>query len=435
VFIVCIINVGCIARNLWLKFTFGYKLPIDMFTKIFCSIALLFVVQLAIGQSTSKTDIGLKEREYLVKTLTRIADPVLISLSKNELKKQMPVEAKTADRADYASLEAFGRLLAGMAPWLELGADDSAEGKIRARYITLARQCLHNGTDPRSPDFMNFNKGGQPLVDAAFLAQALLRAPKQLWEPLDAQTKSNIIAALKSTRVITPGYSNWLLFSATIEAALLKFDNNCDMMRVDYALKQHQLWYKGDGAYGDGPNFHWDYYNSFVIQPMLLEVLQTLQDVNHHQKDAYEAALKRSRRYAAVQERLISPEGTYPPIGRSLAYRFGAFQLLAKVAQLKALPPELKPQQVRAALYTMIRKQAEAKGTFDTKGWLQIGLYGHQPGIGEGYISTGSLYLCSEAFLILGLPATDDFWQRADESWTTRKIWNGEDVDTDHAED
>ena len=44
-------------------------------------------------------------------------------------------------------------------------------------------------------------------------------------------------------------------------------------MRVDYALRQHDQWYKGDGIYGDGPQFHWDYYNSFVIHPMLLDVL------------------------------------------------------------------------------------------------------------------------------------------------------------------
>ncbi len=403
--------------------------------KIICLIAIFFSIKMATAQTSSKNDAGLKEREYLVKTLIRIADPVLTSLSKNELKQQMPIEAKTADRADYAHLEAFGRLLAGMAPWLELGADNTDEGRLREKYILLARACLHIATDPASADFMNFKKGGQPLVDAAFLAQALLRAPKQLWVPLNAQTKTNIIAALKSTRVITPGYSNWLLFSATIEAALLKFDGSCDMMRIDYALKQHQLWYKGDGAYGDGPNFHWDYYNSFVIQPMLLEVLKTLQDVNHNQKEAYEIALKRAQRYAAVQERLISPEGTYPPIGRSLAYRFGAFQLLSKVALLNVLPADIKPQQVRAALYTMIKKQTEAAGTFDSKGWLQIGLYGHQPGIGEGYISTGSLYLCAGAFLMLGLPPTDEFWQKADEDWTAKKIWKGGDVGTDHAED
>ena len=383
----------------------------------------------------SQNDMGLKERAYLVKSLSRIADPVLTALSKNQLKQLMPIEAKTDDRGNYTYLEAFGRLLAGMAPWLELGPDQTPEGQLREKYIELARTGLHNATDPNSPDFMNFNKGGQPVVDAAFLAQALLRAPHQLWDPLDAPTKANIIAALKSSRVITPGYSNWLLFSASIEAALLKFDNYGDRMRIDYAIRQHQLWYKGDGIYGDGPNFHWDFYNSFVIQPMLLEVLQTLQDADKKTSVIYETALKHAQRYAAVQERLISPEGTYPPIGRSLAYRFGAFQLLSKIALMKALPAQIKPQQVRAALYTIIKRQLEAPDTFDNKGWLQIGLYGHQPGIGEGYISTGSLYLCSEAFLILGLPPSDELWQKPDEDWTSKKIWKGQDIETDHAID
>ena len=403
--------------------------------KFLCLLLLLPLSDLVMAQTPANNDAGQKERAYLVKSLARVADPILTALSKNELKQQMPVEAKTGDRKNYTYLEAFGRLLAGMAPWLELGADKTPEGILRKKCIDLARVGLHNATDPNSADFMNFNKGAQPVVDAAFLAQALLRAPHQLWDPLDAPTKANIIAAFKSSRVITPGYNNWLLFSATIEAALLKFDNYGDRMRMDYAIKQHQLWYKGDGLYGDGADFHWDYYNSFVIQPMLLEVLQTLQDAGVDQKVTFDTALKRARRYAAIQERLISPEGTYPPIGRSLAYRFGAFQLLSKIALMQALPSGIKPQQVRAALYTLIKRQLEAPGTFDDKGWLQVGLYGHQPDIGEGYISTGSLYLCSEAFLVLGLPPSDEFWQKSDEDWTAKKVWKGTDTETDHAID
>ena len=406
-----------------------------MRSKFLCLILIMPLSTLIRAQTSPNNDPGQKERTYLVKSLVRIADPVLTALSKNQLKQQMPVEAKTGDRKNYTYLEAFGRLLAGMAPWLEIGPDQTREGILRKKYIELARTGLHNATDPNSPDFMNFNKGGQPVVDAAFLAQALLRAPHQLWDPLDTATKANIITAFKSTRVITPGYNNWLLFSATIEAALLKFDNYGDRMRMDYAIKQHQLWYKGDGLYGDGASFHWDYYNSFVIQPMLLEVLQTLENADKNQKSTYEVALNRARRYAAIQERLISPEGTYPPIGRSLAYRFGAFQLLSKIALIKALPDNIKPQQVRSALYSVIKRQLEAPGTFDDKGWLQIGLYGHQPDIGEGYISTGSLYLCSEAFLILGLPPSDELWQKADEDWTAKKVWKGLDVVTDHAGD
>jgi hypothetical protein len=292
---------------------------------------------------------------------------------------------------------------------------------------------------------MNFDKGSQPLVDAAFFAEALLRAPTQLWDRLDTMTKVHTLNALVSTRVITPPYNNWLLFSATIEAALLRFEGKYDKMRMDYAVRQFtgggdkgevtSGWYKGDGVYGDGPEFHWDYYNSFVIQPMLLESLQVLAKADPKNPDnkVYSEVLRHSQRYAAVQERMISPEATYPPVGRSLAYRFGAFHLLSKMALMQALPKELPPQQVRAALYAVIRRQIEAPDTFDKNGWLRIGLYGHQPGIGENYISTGSLYLCSQAFLILGLPATDPLWQGKDLPWTALKIWNGEDVHTDHA--
>jgi len=379
---------------------------------------------------------GLKERAYLINELQKIADPVLSALSQNKLRKEMPVEAiagQEADRKNYTYLEAFGRLAAGMAPWLELGSNNTDEGKLREKYILLVRKCLHNATDPQSLDFMNFTKGSQPVVDAAFLAQALLRAPKQLWEPLDTATKTNIINAFRSSRVITPFFNNWLLFSAEIEAFLIQATGHGDMMRIDYAVNQLMQWYKGDGFYGDGAEFHFDYYNSYVIHPMLLEVLGVVKNDRKY-SGLYRRALARSQRYAEILERLISPEATYPPIGRSLAYRFGAFQLLGEVALMHQLK-EINPGQVRSALYAVIKKKIEAPDTFDKNGWLQIGFNGHQPGIGEGYISTGSLYLCSEGFLILGLPADDALWTSPDEEWTQLKASKGEPFPIDHAID
>lgn len=394
----------------------------------------LFLLPFCLHAQTDKAaSNGMAHRNYFVNSLVRIAEPVLTALSKNELKKKMPVEAKTTDRKNFTYLEAFGRLLSGIAPWLELGPDSTPEGQLRKKFIDLSVTGIRNATDPAAPDYMNFNKGGQALVDAAFLSQALLRAPNQLWGRLDAKTKKNVLDALRSSRVITPGHSNWLFFSAMVEAALLKFEGSGDKMRIDYAVQQHLQWYKGDGAYGDGALFHWDYYNSFVIQPMFLEVLQTLISSGEKAEKTYELELERARRYAAVQERLISPEGTYPPIGRSLAYRFGAFQHLAKIALMRQLPKDVLPQQVRCALYEVVKKQMEAPGTFDKEGWLQIGLVGHQPGVGEKYISTGSLYLCSQVFLVLGLPSTDPFWQNADADWTAKRAWKGEPFPIDHA--
>jgi hypothetical protein len=376
------------------------------------------------------------DRKYWVDTLTKIADPVLVSLSAGELHKKMPVECKPgteADRRKYSHLEAFGRLMTGMAPWLALAKDDTVEGKLREKYTKLARQSLKMAVDPGSPDFMNFSDGSQPLVDSAFLAHAILRAPGILWHQLDQQTQQHLVAAMKSSRVIVPGNNNWLLFAAMVEAFLFFAGEQPDMTRVEPAISRHLEWYKGDGWYGDGPEFHWDYYNSFVIHPMLLDVLDVFRKKESRYENIFETELKRAGRYAVIQERLVSPEGTFPVIGRSVAYRFGAFHLLGQLALQHRLPGELAPEQVRSALSAVIKRMIEAPGTFDENGWLKIGFCGHQPGAGESYISTGSLYLCTAGLLPLGLPPSDPFWTGQAADWTSRKIWKGKDFESDHA--
>ncbi|NMB72071.1 MAG: DUF2264 domain-containing protein, partial [Bacteroidales bacterium] len=336
-------------------------------------------------------------------------------------------------RKEVTHLEAFGRLIAGISPWLELGFDQTDEGRVRRNYIELTRTCLAVATNPYSPDFMNFSKGAQPLVDAAFLAHGLLRGYHQLWDPLDIETKKNIVDALRSTRIIKPYYSNWLLFSAMIETFFLQAGYEWDPVRIDYAIKKHLEWYKGDGIYGDGPEFHWDYYNSFVIHPMLLDILKVLTEKGLEKRTLYNDVLNRAKRYAAILERLISPDGTFPPIGRSLAYRFGVFQLLGQLALYDELPDDISPAQARSAMSAVISKMVEAPGMFDDKGWLTIGLYGHQPSSGESYISTGSLYLCATGLLPLGLPPGHNFWTLPSADWSQKKIWRGDDFQPDHA--
>lgn len=100
---------------------------------------------------------------------------------------------------------------------------------------------------------MNFTIPSQPLVDAAFLAQGLMRAPTQLWGALDKETQEMVIAALSKTRSIKPFQNNWLLFSGMIESFFLWAGAPWDAMRLDYSLVKHEDWYKGDGVYGDGP--------------------------------------------------------------------------------------------------------------------------------------------------------------------------------------
>lgn len=366
------------------------------------------------------------DRVYWTAIAARLAEPVLTHLAAGTLRESMPVEqADGADRAAVTHLEAFGRLLSGLAPWLELPPDASDESRVRERYRNLALQGLARAVDPSSPDAMNFTAGGQPLVDAAFLAQALLRAPRALRGALDGTTRERLIRALESTRAIVPPFSNWLLFTATVEAGLYALGAGWDRVRVEYALREHGHWYQGDGVYGDGPQFHFDYYNSYVIQPMLVDVLHAVGDEAPQWKAMREPVLARARRYAAVQERLVAPDGSFPVVGRSIAYRCGAFHLLAQSALRRALPDGVAPAQVRGALTAVVRRTLDAPGTFDGAGWLRIGLCGHQPTIGERYISTGSLYLCATALLPLGLPADDAFWTAPVVPWTAQRAWSG----------
>lgn len=374
-----------------------------------------------------------EDRRYWVNILHLLAEPVLSALANRSLKQLMPIEAKMDDRPDYTYLEALGRTLAGIAPWLEQPVQDTHEEAQRQQMAQLARKALDAATDPQSPDYLNFSTGAQPIVDAAFLAHAIVRAPGELWEALDTRVQQQLIDALRATRTRKPYFNNWLLFAAMIETALQRMGADWDPMRIDYAIKQHEQWYLGDGMYGDGPEYHADYYNSFVIQPMLVDIIEQMAPLSPDWAQVQPVIMKRAVRYAAILERSISPDGTFPPVGRSLAYRCGAFQALAQTALRRELPALLKPAQVRSALTAVIKRTLEAPGTFDDGGWLRIGLCGHQPDIGESYISTGSLYLCTAVLLPLGLAENDAFWCDPPSPWTAQQVWSGLSVHADHA--
>jgi hypothetical protein len=387
------------------------------------------------GLSAAPLKSDTNQRHYWVEVTKKIAMPVLKNLAEEKLKKAMPVEATIVKyRWRYTHLEAFGRLMCGIAPWLGAQKLDEAEAAHQKVFIILAQTSLDNATNPQSPDFMNFQDRSQPLVDTAFLAQAILRAPSVLWTPLEPRVQGQIIAALKSSRAIeTPKTSNWVMFAAMVEAALQTMGEPTVQDRLQGSVQRMLGWYKGDGAYGDGEYFHWDYYNSFVIHPMLVDVLGVLKQKDSQFDPVYQIQLKRARRYAQILERLVGPDGTFPSLGRSTTYRFGAFHSLAQMALMQQLPSQVTPAQVRCAMTAVISKMIEAPGTFDDEGWLRIGFCGHQPSLAEAYISTGSLYMCAAALLPLGLPPVDEFWSAPAAHWTSQRLWSGESLPADHA--
>ena len=402
-------------------------------------IVLLSLTPLVSAYAAKKKPQMQSDRQYWCSLAYRMAQPVLENMAKGELQKNMQTEfSPSFDNRNRKVLymECFGRLMAGIAPWLALPDDDTAEGLQRKQLREWALQAYKNAVDTNNPDYLCWGIGGQNLVDAAYIAESFLRAYDTLWMPLDNQTKQRYLTEFRKLRKIDPPYTNWLLFSSTIESFIAKAKGEYDQYRINSACRKMEEWYVGDGWYADGPSFSFDYYSSYVFHPMYLETLQAMIDAKANTRldyqKYYNRALKRCQKYAIVLERFISPDGTFPVFGRSIPYRLAAMQPLALMAWYQTLPKELTNGQVRAALTKVMHRMFDSQQNFNEGGFLTIGFCGNQPNIADWYTNNGSLYMTTLAFMPLGLPANHPFWTDAAQSWTQVKAWNGEAFPKDH---
>ncbi len=382
---------------------------------------------------------SLSDRQYWVDLAYSMAAPVLSNMAEGNLQKNMMVEVSpTWDGRNrkVTFMETFGRLMAGIAPWLALPDDDTEEGAKRKQLREWALASYKNAVDPLSPDYLLWQGEGQAMVDAAYIAESFTRAYDALWMPLDEQTKQRYVTEFKNIRKIDPPYTNWLLFSSTIESFLLKAGEQGDFYRVNSAVRKMEEWYTGDGWYADGPEFSFDYYSSFVFHPMYLETLGNMIDAQSrtriHYGKYYNRALERTKKYAIVLERMVSPEGTFPVFGRSIPYRMACLQPLALMAWKEQLPAGLTYGQVRSALTKVMHRMFDGKENFNEGGFLTIGFCGRQPNVADWYTNNGSLYMTSLAFMPLGLSATHPFWTDAPAPTTQEKAWNGKPFPKDH---
>lgn len=380
-----------------------------------------------------------QDRAYWTDLAYKMAYPILSQMSEGTLQKNMIVEVSPnwdGRNKKVTYMEAFGRLMAGIAPWLSLADDGTPEGAKRAELRKMALKAYANAVDPNSPDYLLWQGQGQALVDAAYVAESFLRGWDALWVPLDQVTKDRYIKEFTQLRNVDPPYTNWVLFSSTIESLLAKAGAPCDQYRVNSACRKVEEWYTGDGWYADGPEFAFDYYSSYVFHPMYLETLATMRDSGIYTridyKNYYDRAFRRAQKFAIVLERLISPEGTFPAFGRSIPYRMATMQPLALMAWYDKLPAGLTPGQVRHALTSVMHRMFDGKENFNEGGYLTIGFCGRQPNVADWYTNNGSLYMTSLAFMPLGLPANHPFWTDAPLPTTQEKAWNSKPFPKDH---
>ena len=409
---------------------------------IYRNIMMTLVLALVpfMGISAKKKTVQQSDRQYWCSLAYKMAQPVLENMAKGELQKNMQTEfSPSFDNRNKKVLymECFGRLMAGVAPWLTLPDDATAEGKQRKQLREWALASYKNAVDPQNPDYLCWGIGGQNLVDAAYIAESFLRAYDTLWKPLDEVTKKRYLKEFAKLRHIDPPYTNWLLFSSTIESFMAKAGGDFDEYRVNSACRKVEEWYVGDGWYADGPVFAFDYYSSYVFHPMYLETLQAMVDAKVNSRldyqKYYDRELRRCQKYSIILERFISPEGTFPAFGRSIPYRMATMQPLALMAWYQTLPSDLSNGQVRAALTKVLHRMFDQQNNFNEKGYLSIGFCGNsQKNVADWYTNNGSLYMTTLAFMPLGLPADHPFWTDAAQPWTQVKAWNNQQFPKDH---
>lgn len=399
-------------------------------------LAMIIAIFVAAPMQAKKKTVEKTDRQVWADLCYKISQPVLENMSKGNFQKDFPLElSPTWDGRDtkVAYLETFARLMAGISPWLALPDDGTPEGKQRKQLHEWAIQAYKNAVDPNSPDKITWlTNTSQPLCDASYLVESFMRAPEATWGQLDEVTKKRYIEGLKSLRTIRPAYNNWLLFRAMVEVFFMSIGEDVDEYALSVGLQKMSEWYLSDGWYSDGPEYAMDYYNSYVMHPMMVEVVEMCKKHKFSTSISLDLAVKRMNRFNTILERFISPEGAYPAVGRSVIYRMGAFQTLAMSAWKYGLPKDLTNGSVRSALTCVMKRMFAVDGNFDDKGYLRLGFAGHQPNLANYYSNNGSLYMTSLVFMPLGLPADHPFWTAPAEPWTSQKAWSGQEFPEDY---
>jgi hypothetical protein len=245
-----------------------------------------------------------------VKYLFRVVDPVLQAGARGGLAAEVPLSLSrqsNRNRHAYRVLEALSRVLLGISPWLESSHPlPDEELALRDKYRALAVASLNH------LELADFTPGFFIQSETGFLSAALLRAPKELWAKVSPSARATIVQGLRHVLAThSPVLNNWLWFRASSEAFLIKngFETPLNGTGVLKAFQRFNLWYLGEGMYSDGPAFHFDYYNSFVVHPLAMDVSFALNGTHWIDSSWLDLFLRRAQMFGVVLERMVSPEG------------------------------------------------------------------------------------------------------------------------------
>lgn len=297
-------------------------------------------------------------------------------------------------------LEGFARPLWGIVPLVMGGG--------RFEHWERYRTGLANGTDPGHPEFWGCAECDQRQVEMAAIGFALAFVPEQIWEPLTAQTRENVVRWLDRINRFSPHANNWQFFRVLVNLGLARVGYGFDEVAQRESLEMLESHYLGDGWYQDGLTGHTDYYIPWAYHTYGLIYAKA----RHHVPEIAAAYRQRARRFAEDFQHWFDPRGAAVPFGRSLTYRFAqaCFWGALVFADEEALPwGRIK------GLYLRHLREWARHPISDRDGVLSIG-YGYQNLLmSEPYNSSGSPYWAMKFFLALAAPPDHPFWRAEEE--------------------
>lgn len=302
-----------------------------------------------------------------------------------------------------AEFEGYLRPLWGIVPYQYGGGNFG--------HWELYRRGLVNGTNPHHEEFWGYpNDYDQLLVDIAAIGFALCFVPEHVWEPLNDSEKKAVESYLLKTRSKTYCHNNWKFFRVIVDLGLDRVGVKYDKKGTTDYLVDLDLFYLGDGWYGDGKPHRIDNYNAmaFHFYGLIYTIVRKEEDPERCSK-----YLERATLFAQQYIHWFDDNGACLPYGRSLIYRFatsGFWGLFPLALDSQKEPPI--PWGVMKCLYLKSLQwwSKQPMNEFGSK-LLSLG-YAYPNGyIMERYNSPQSPYWSFKGFSALMISEEHPFWQ------------------------
>jgi len=311
-----------------------------------------------------------------------------------------------------ADTEGFARPLWGLAPLAAGGGEFDG--------WNLYREGLANGTDPNHPEYwLRSGDYDQKHVEMAAVGVGLSLAPEELWDPLNKETKENVVKTLNQANDAALYDCNWLFFRVLATLGLREVGADHDWEKTQETLNRLESFYLGNGWYADGPEDErpCDYYIPWAMHAYSLIYAAVAGEDDPERAKRFR---ERARGFAKQHRHWFRDDGAGIPLGRSLTYRCAqaAFWGALAFADVEALPWG----EIRGLWARNIRWWAD-QPVCTADGVLTIG-YGY-PNLkmSEPYNSPSSPYWAMKAFLPLALPEGHPFWQADEQPLTGTAKW------------